>query len=667
MRLRSSSPRIDPPLLWSGVSLLLAVGLHLLRLPAWIIGMFLLLVLWRAVLALRHARLPSRPLRIAVLLVLVFAVWGAFRTLNGLSAGTALLSLMAGLKLLETRSARDYVVVILICYFLVLAAFLHEQSLWLLPVHAGVVWVITTALMRATQGATTLSAGAAARFSGRMLLQATPLMIALFILFPRVPGPFWALPENEGAVSGLGEEMSPGDISELSLSSEVAFRVRFDGAAPPPAARYWRGPVLHDFDGYTWRRQPGRMLPTGALEFSGAAYDYTLMLEPLGRDWVFALDMPEIWVRSQIGQRFDYQLVARGEPARRAGTSGNAIVYKLRSRTAYRSPEGSALRDAVRRIDLQLPAGRNPRTAQLAHRLLAESANDAGDYVRRVLSYFGNQGFAYTLTPPRLDFDSVDDFLFNTRRGFCGHFASAFTTLMREAGIPARVVTGYQGGELNRWAGYYIVRQSDAHAWSEIWLPARGWVRVDPTAVVAPERIERGLLEALADDEPVSDRLLRTSPWLAELRFAWDALNTAWRDTVLEFGAESQASLLERLGLSEEGWQALAVLLALALIVAMGVLLLQLTRELRGRHRDPVLIAYQRFCRRLERVGLRRLPHEGPIDFARRVAGLRPDLAANADGITLLYRVLRYEPAAESDTLSELQRRVRQFHPRRSR
>lgn len=635
---------------WTGAALSCAVALHFGHLPLWVSAAFVLMVAWRAVLSVRGAGLPSRGLRLLTVMGVASAVLANFRTFNGLDAGTALLTLMGGMKLLETRGARDHVVLLMIGYVLVLAAFLYTQKLWLLPLQALVVWLITTALLRATQVRETQTSRESARLAARLLLQAVPLMLLLFLFFPRVPGPFWALPDTSGAMSGLGDSMSPGEISELSLSSTAAFRVRFEGSAPPPAQRYWRGPVLHGFDGYTWLRDSGFHLQ-GEPSFSGTGYDYNLMLEPSGRRWVFALDLAESWPRAELDLTYDAQLLAR-EPI------GQPVTYRIRSRPAYRI--GETLPLALRRRDTRLLPDRNPRSLALAAELRARARNDA-EYLRAVLQMFRDQEFYYTLTPPRLDYDSVDDFLFNTRSGFCGHYASAFTMLMRAAGIPARVVTGYQGGEWNRFAGYYIVRQSDAHAWSEVWLPDRGWVRVDPTAAVAPQRIEGGLSAALAEDEPLADRFVRGTRWLAEIRFAWDAVNTLWRERVVEFSARSQRSLLERLGFKNADWRTLTTLLAGSIVIVMSVLALQLRRAMNAGPSDPVQRIYQRFCRKLERRGIVRRTHEGALDFATRLARERPDLASVGEAVTTLYLELRYGAAPAPARLVELQRAVRHF------
>lgn len=640
------------PLSWALLSLCLAVGLHAARLPAWVLAMFALLCGWRIFLAARGRRLPAKPLRVLAIVVVVLAVLGAYRTLNGVDAGTALLALMAGLKLLETRGPRDHVVVLLICYFLILSTFLRSQTLWMLPLYAGVVWVTTTALLRVTQSSATLSPRECLRLSGRMLLQATPFMVVLFLMFPRLPGPFWALPANGQSQSGLGEEMNPGAISELTLSDEPAFRVRFAGAAPPPSQRYWRGPVLHDFDGNIWRAARSFAIG-GPIEFAGPIYDYSLMLEPSGRRWVFALDMPESWQQppQRLTRNFDYQLQTYADIER-------PMAIQMQSRTRYVA--GADLSLTLARLERQLPGQSNPRTRALAVQMRAKAGSDQ-DFIREVLRMFTEREFFYTLTPPKLERDSVDDFLFNTRSGFCEHYASAFTVLMRAAGIPARVVTGYQGGEYNRLGGYWIVRQSDAHAWSEVWLAGRGWVRIDPTAAVAPERIERGSVDLA--DAPIADRLFRQYSWIGSLRNMWDAVNTAWRERILGFNERAQLKLLERLGIKQPDWRALAIGLGVGLGAALLLLGLLLARELRGRNPDPVAREYLRFCHRLARCGIERRPYEGPRDFAHRIRQSRPDLAGQADVIVQLYIGLRYNGDVERAMLEQLSTHVRAFHP----
>ncbi len=643
---------LQTPLAWTLASIVAAVAMNANHLPLWVLGAFTLLVLWRSVIGLHGSRLPSPVLRIVVVVALALAVFLGYDTLNGVEAGTTLLSLMVAMKLLETRSPRDQLVLLLTAYFLVLAAFLYGQQLWLLPIAAGVVWLITATLLRVAHINVPLPPAAVLGLSGRMLVQALPIMLLLFLLFPRVPGPFWALPTATQATTGLGDTMAPGDITELSLSSDVAFRVRFAGAAPPPAQRYWRGPVLHDFDGYTWSRGARFDVP-GRLETLGLEYDYSLMLEPTDNFWVFGLDMPVRWNDERIRQGYDYQLVVQGRIS-------EPVTYQMSSRPRYFAA-AEKLSTTLTSRDTRYPAERNQRSVELAKRMRADATSNQA-YIDAVLGMFREQSFYYTLSPSRLDLNSVDDFLFNTRRGFCAHFASAFTLLMRAAGIPARVVTGYQGGDYNRLADYYIVRQSDAHAWSEVWLRGRGWVRIDPTAAVAPDRIERGTA-ALGADQPFAERMIRDNAWLADVRFAWDAVNTLWRENVLQFSSQKQEQFLKWLGIREPDWHWLAGLLGASLLVALALLSLVLARELRFHNRDPVQRSYARFCQRLERRGLKRASHEGPLDFLARIARERPDLAGECEPIADLYIRLRYASETAKPTLQEFVRRVHAFHP----
>jgi transglutaminase-like putative cysteine protease len=637
-------PRFTQQLIWVVSGFALAVLPHVPDLKVWVVLLACVCLALRIVIALRGWNLPPRLLRTAVALAAMLGVLMAYRTLNGLEAGTAFLVVMGAMKVIEARNARDLTVVIFVAYFLLFAGFLYHQSLLRLPWMLLSTWWLTAMLMRIHQ-TSPMSVREAIGLTGKMLLQALPVMVLLFLLFPRLPGQFWAMPARGSATTGLNDEMSPGDVSELSVSSAIAFRVRFQGEAPPPNQRYWRGPVLHDFDGRTWRRLHN-FLPQEPLATSGAGYRYTLSLEPHNRPWVFGLDAVTEWPPERLRRTFDLQLLARDPIAA-------TTTFTLRSDTAYRF--GDTLPTSTRKLDLA-PGERNPRAKQFAVELRERTGSDEA-FVDAVLRNFRDEKFYYTLEPPRLAPDSVDDFLFNTRRGFCEHFASAFTMLARAGGIPARVVTGYQGGEFNPLGGYFIVRQSDAHAWSEVWLEGKGWVRKDPTAYVAPERIERGMDAAMGADEPVPDRLLRSSNALVQIRFAWDALNTFWNDQVIGFGTLQQLSLLEHLGIPDPDWQALGIGLALTLGAFFAALSVYLAWQFRPRSRDPILQIYTRLSRRLARRNLGRAPHEGPHDYLGRVMRARPDLAGELDEARSLYINLRYGPVPASQlTGSQLSR-----------
>ncbi len=618
---------------WMCVCLALSLAVHAASLPLWLLATVAAAAAVRLALAARGYAAPPRPLRGAIAAAAILILFLQLRTFNGLAAGSALLSLVAGLKLLETQSRRDLYVIALIIYFLDLAALLRSESFWLLAYLLGVAWLTTATLLRLTHAAQPADWRPSARYAGRICAQALPLALVLWLFFPRFDGPLWRLPsDGRGAETGLSDSMSPGDITDLALSDEVAFRVHFSGAPPPAGERYWRGPVLHDFDGHTWRRTVGLRGHVPELAPQGVAYRYLLSLEPHHHNWIFALDWPDRWNLGDAYLTGDYMLVRPAPVAR-------ALDLEVTSHTQVRAQE--PLSEAMRRRDTRLPAQRNPRTLQFALDLRGRHPLDL-DYVAAVLDLFRRQQFFYTLEPPPLGVNSVDEFLFDTRRGFCGHYASAFATLMRAAGIPARVVTGYYGGTYNRFADYWIVRQSDAHAWDEVWIEGRGWMRVDPTSAVAPARVESGLAGSLMASSRLAGPWSRPLGWLSDARLQLDALRQLWRQRILNFDQQSQDRLLAALGIPQPDGQKIALVMAAGLALAFLWLTWQIRREQRPNPKDPVLRAYHRLCRKLAAAGLARRASEGAESFAARVARERPDLGARVGDLCRCYSRLRY-------------------------
>ncbi len=639
-------------LAWTTAALVAALLPHMLHLRIWVTALVLAVCAWRLLAEQRGWRLPGAFLRAIIALAATAGVIVSYTTITGLDAGTALLALMAALKLLETRVPRDHVVLIFIGWFLCLAAFLYAQDIRTVALVVPTVWLLAAALLRVARRGQGLGP-APFRTTGAMLLKALPIALVLFLFFPRIAGSFWGAPSNERALSGLSDEMSPGDISDLALDDTVAFRVRFNDPLPPPSRRYWRGPVLNEFDGYTWSRGESQFFPQSGLDLNGRPVDYTVTLEPTGQRMLFALDMAGQWPAEMAQQAWDYQLRTR-YPV------NSVLQYQARSFLDYEA--GAQLSLALRNLELQLPSGRNPRTIELAKRMRAAAGSDR-EFSRSVLAMFRDQEFYYTLTPPGLERDSVDDFLFNTRQGFCGHFASAFTMMMRAAGIPARVVGGYQGGEWNPIGRYLILRQSHAHAWSEVWFADSGWTRIDPTAAVAPERIERGLAAALSAEDLLQGGLADDSGLLWQAGMIWDNVNARWNDWVVQFNRLQQENLLRAFGFGDPDWQDLALVLGIGLGVALALLSGWLAWEFRPRRPDAATASYRRFLLRLERQGVDRAPHEAPRDFAARVHRLRPDLAPATTAITELYLRLRYMPAHGPRDLMLLQGLVRRFEP----
>jgi transglutaminase-like putative cysteine protease len=627
---------------------------HFVRVPTWI-GLFAVAILvWQALAAWRDWPPPHRYLRLALTLLAFAGVYLSFGRVNGQDAGVALFVAMLSLKLTETRSLRDILVLLGLCYFVLITHFLYSQEIVMALYLAFAAWLITACFLDANHPQEPLPARSALRGGGVLLLHALPIAALLFVLFPRIPGPLWGLPADAGADtgrSGLSESMQPGTISHLALSDEIAFRVRFDGDVPPPAQRYWRGPVFWYFDGRAWHTgfiADSLPAPTD-YRWRGEPRRYELVLEPHGGHWLPALDMP----REGPGKADAAGALRAQERVRQRR------IYQAVSYTDYRlQPQASP---AARGAALQLPARGNPQTRALAAEW-REVGLAPAEIVDAALRRFREQAYRYTLRPPVLNGPHrVDEFLFESRAGFCEHYAGAFTFLMRAAGIPARVVTGYQGGERNDLGDYLIVRASDAHAWTEVWLPGRGWVRVDPTGAVSPARIERGLGAALSAEERPAHLFRGGTALRYQAELAWDLVNAYWNRWFLAYGPELQHDLLARLGLPDLRATILALTGALTLLLALlGVFLIRQTRP--RPVRDPVQSIWLHFCRTLARAGVERRPDEGPRDFGRRAAAAYPRLATAIRRVTALYATLRYREHGDAETRRRFRRAVREFH-----
>jgi transglutaminase-like putative cysteine protease len=608
-------------------------ALHADVLPPWCTAVAAAALLWRGLNLRGTVPLPGRALRAVLVALLLAAILGAFRTVGGLAAGSALLAVMGAAKLLETRTPRDAVVVATVALVLVLAAGLDRQGLPRLPAYLGTGWLALASIAALGSRAAAHSARRAFANAGQAMLLAVPLAVLCFVFVPRLPGALWSMPPSEETQTGLGDEMTPGSITELAVSDAIAFRVRFEGPPPPPGERYWRGPVLHQFDGATWRRAGGFAAAVRQqTEFLSPPLRYQVMLEPHGRQYLLALDTVEAIRGPRHLQTFDGQLLAFRPVTAPA-------VYQATSHLRIRQP--GELSHNGRRLDLQLPAGRNPRSSALARQLRAQVDSDAA-YTRRVLDYLRSGGFRYTLTPQELGQDSVDDLLFGTRLGFCGHYASAYVTLMRAAGVPARVVTGYLGGTWNAIGGYYALRQADAHAWAEVWLDGSGWTRIDPTAVVAPLRLRQTLSELLPEERTAARALFGSAEWLRNLRDGWDAADNWWQERVVKYDRAAQQGLLARLGLDRIDYGGLALLLAAGAALWGLLLFALLARRGPRAQRDALARTWERYARLLGRHGVPVAAHDGPEAIRLRARAALPEAAEAIDGFTAGYTRLRY-------------------------
>lgn len=643
-------------LLWLSATTALAALPHLLRVPIWIALFFVLLLFWRLSHPIRESNthiLVSLIGKSALAIIILGGVFASYGTLMGRDAGVALLILLSAMKLLEIRSERDYYITIYIGMLLILTNFLYTQTL-----PTAFYTVITLLVFLATLAGFNdrnhrLTVERRLRLAGGLLLQALPLVLILFLFFPRASGPLWGLPEDaRGGVSGLDDEMTPGSLSRLSLSDEVAFRVEFDGAIPDRDKLYWRGPVLWYTDGFKW--VPDRMRdPAVRMDVSGDPVSYTVILEPTRKKWLFALEMPA----GKPDDTFfthDVQIRRRDEIQKR-------IRYEMDSHLDYRLVSDS--KENLERA-LQLPRNYHDQAIELGQRWREEADSD-DDVVQQALLFFREQEFHYTLTPPRLVNDPVDEFLFQTRRGFCEHYTAAFIVLMRAAGIPARAVMGYQGGRVNPMGDYLIVRQRDAHAWAEVWLGEdRGWVRADPTAAVSPARVDTGIDEALPESVVDVPLVLRNNSLAREvwrqLGNTWDAINNRWNQWVLGYDRTRQSRFLDNIGLKNADYGDLILILTAAVVLFFIIMAFRLFRGSR-RETDAAKYWYRKFQQRLARCGIRLSPYEGPRDYAARARNRRSDLAGDINHITDTYVEIRY--GGKADSLERLKRRVKDFRP----
>ncbi|GAA5512743.1 hypothetical protein Dcar01_01465 [Deinococcus carri] len=637
---KKAPPALLPgaPLRFTLLALAVALAPGALRQPVWVTLLVAGVLGYTALRTRRPLPAPPTVLLGVVAGLGVALLYARYGTLLGRDAGTALLALLVALKAAETRTRRDARLLALLGVFVVLTHFFFGQGP-LVAAHAGLgVLLLLAALgVWATPGNADREAPRQAwRAAATLALQAVPLAALLFVLFPRPEGPLWQLPVQDAARTGLADQVSVGDFASLAQSQAVAFRADFAGALPPPAERYWRGPVYEAYDGLRWTQVRVRG-PAPSVEVFGPTLAYTLTLEPNGKPWLLALDTPTTL-----------------PPGAFLTGAFQAVTFRpptSRTRYAFQSrPARLGLRESSDRLnfDLALPAGESPRALELA-------ANwrglPPGARVEAALAFLRNGNFSYTLTPPTLpERDRIDAFLFGTRRGFCEHYASAFAFLMRAAGVPARIVGGYLGGEVNPGGGYLIVRQQDAHTWTEVWLPGQGWVRVDPTASVAPARVSAGLPTALT--RPAASAPLPATP-LHRAALRLDSLQNRWNTWVAGYDGSQQRALLTRVGVGRVGGPLYlavgGVLLLLALVPALLV-----SRQ--PRPADPAARLLDDLTRRLR---LPRAPGEAAAAYGVRAGQRYPAQAAAIAEAVRAYQVARYGSQGDAEALRALRAAVR--------
>lgn len=647
-----------PTVLLVVASFVFAAMPHMAAMPPWIVAMILGAAAWRAAIAIHDLPRPGWILRIFITfggLALVVAYYG---TLWGRRAATVMLCVMVAAKLSEMFRLRDARIVAALAYFLIATQFLFSQRLVLFVYLVIGCWLTTAALLQVQRDADDVPAGSTIGSALRPVIRdglaiialAAPFAVVLFMLFPRLASPLWGMPDEAlDGRTGLSDEMTPGSITELFADDSPAFRASFDDGAPPPRSRlYWRGPVLWRFDGRTWRRldiasrRADRLPPA-----EPGSWSYTVQQEPTERRWMFALDYP-VSAPEEARVTSDYTLV-REQPIT------SLIAYDVISNPLF--VDSPSLQGWMRRIALYLPEDSNPRTRAFARSLRERFENDR-ELIEEVLAWFNREPFFYSLQTSPLGRNGADEFLFDLRVGYCEYYASAFAVLMRAAGIPTRVVTGYQGGFWQAADQYLLVRQSDAHAWNEVWLSGEGWTRVDPTAAVAPERVSEGARSAVAGGAGWF-----AGEWLYAIRNQYDRLQNLWNRWVLGFDDERQSSLLERLGLGELSSAARSLaLLALAALALIPLALLWHALALAPLGTDPLQRRWKRVRFRLRRAGMAPGIGETPFELAERVS----TRLVNGDELLTLaarYSRLRYGGEASAEARTSFFESARRWRP----
>ena len=632
------------------------------NLPLWCTGMAALVLLWRGYLAVRGFTLPSRWWLLGLLMLASGATYYSHHTLMGRDAGVTSIVVLLSLKTLEMRAQRDTFVIFFLGFFTLLSNFFFSQSLLTaLAMLLGLLGLLT-ALVNSHMPVGKPPLIQAAKIAGWMALLGAPVMVALFLLFPRI-APLWGVPGDAMAGrTGLSSSMQVGTIASLALDDSVAMRIRFDGPPPRMNDMYFRGPVLSSFDGREWGPAqpflPSRTPSIAQLQVQGPAYSYQVTVEPNNRPWILVLDAADTKPALE-----GFRATMTPELQWIADRPFSELVrYSAQSHTDFR--HGPMRRTVALQEFVALPANYNPRTRQLASDILSDPRNQGADtaaLVSTVMERLRTGGYIYTLEPGIFGTHTADEFWFDKKMGFCEHIASSFVLLMRAMNIPARVVTGYQGGAVNGVDGYWTVRQSDAHAWSEVWMPERGWVRVDPTSAVSPGRTG-SITRLAAPRNALTQALLNVNPQFAlNLRAVWEAANNRWNQWVLNYSQTKQLDLLRNLGFESPSWEDLTyVLIALVVSASLAGALWTLWE----RHRqDPWLRMLHGATARLRKAGLQ-LPDTAP---PRQMAALlqtytgtgKPDDLATIVQWLLRMEAWRYARHAQAQQLGTLQREFR--------
>ncbi|MBF0231657.1 MAG: DUF3488 domain-containing transglutaminase family protein [Desulfamplus sp.] len=633
-------------------SLLVAIAPHLFNLPLWVILWIAIMWSYIFIASAKEISLPNKKFYNLLAILGVIGVFSTYRIRFGGEGFVALMSIMAGLKPFEIRTYRDRIVTIFLAYFIVITCLFISENFAITVYMFASVFFSTAVLISINFPNSNMKENF--KFSGIIIAQAIPLMIILFLAFPRIQGSLWGMSRQQIGKTGFSENITLGSISELVQSNEIAFRVKFKDKIPPPPSLYWRGIVYESFGRKSLRIN--RNLVPRKIPISGTnEVDYSVSLEPHDKKWLFALELP---LSTSFGSQImeDHTLKTRRSVHQK-------IRYKVTSYLDYKT----SFNENHIKSALTLPKFGNLKSRELGKTFNEIANGNAEKIVELALNYFKENDFVYTLKPGVLSENALDDFLFKTKKGFCEHYAAAFVFLIRAAGVPANVIGGYQGGEINPYGDYIIVRQSDAHAWSEVFITNKGWIRIDPTFIVAPQRIERGFENSLSSDEMTAFIYFKkfglVGGLLEKIRLGWDAINSQWDLIVMSYSYLEQRAFLSRFGIHFRNWKDYAIIIfsIIGIISFLSIIIFILVLKKSLKKQDAVLKVYKKFCLKAEKIGLSRGLAQGPIDYADMIIKKMPELKDIVSEITEIYVSLRYAGESNPQTLKKLKQIVNKF------
>ncbi|MGB6925828.1 transglutaminaseTgpA domain-containing protein [Psychrobacter sp.] len=689
-----------PAYYWVLIAQVVVVLPHAAHLPLWLIGFAAVSIaaqlphIKAKFKKLSHLKRIYQSVQMLGFLLGLLGMWLTYNTAFGLDMGVAFLVLCLVSKLWELYKRRDAYVVLNLSLFVLAALFLMDQGLLTtLEVIVGAIIVLLAFI--ALNDDSNANGDGRLRTLGVLGVGALPLLVVLFLFFPRLP-PLWSVQlSGQQAVTGVSDSMSPGDFANLGQSTELAFRVEFANERPPQQQLYWRGLVFSDFDGVTWRPAPQKDQWSSRLqapawihnafatvpdESRAAPVNYKVILEPTQQNWLFGLDYP-FSEQPDINTTSEFTL-SKDKPVTQQ------LRYDVLQFAQMRIDP--VLTEASRRENLALPNEGNPQSRALAKQLFEQSGSDPVRYIAAIEQWINRTEFRYTLSPPRLNTNRIDEFLFETKAGFCEHYSSSFTFMLRAVGIPARVVAGYQGGEPSRNGNVWEVRQMDAHAWTEVWLEGQGWVRVDPTAFVAPERVERGMNTmteqqgaAMFGNGASAQISYQQYQMLQTLRRLSDQASYYWQKDVVGYDQDKQAdSLLKWFNISSIMQQVVWLATSAVSVMAILVFVIWYRRRKRWHPADLPLAQLSKRVAKHDKL-LARNDNEGQLAWLERLASATDScqgdnahsatsqLTDSSDPIVIQtklieirqnYRQLRYGRLSTFDSShSEYQERLKQL------